>query len=44
MLNEDAGMRRTSPSLMVRLVVNGAHASKLPEVDASKIPAQPIAP
>jgi len=44
MLNEDAGMRKTSPSLMVRAVVNGAQAKRFPEVDASKMPAQPIDP
>ena len=37
-------MRNTSPSLIVRDVVNGAHASMLPPVDASKMAAQPIAP
>jgi len=33
-----------SPSLIDFDVVNGAQASKVPLVDASKIPAQPIVP
>ncbi len=37
-------MRSTSPSLMVRAVVNAAQANRLPDVDASKMPAQPIDP
>ena len=37
-------MRNTSPSLIVRDVVSGAHASILPLLDASKIAAQPIVP
>ena len=44
MLKDAAGMRKTSPSLMVRAVVSGAQANRLPEVDASKMPAQPIDP
>ena len=44
MLKDVAGMRKTSPSLMVRAVVKGAQASKLPDVLASKMPAQPTDP
>ena len=44
MLKDVAGMRKTSPSLMVRAVVNGAQANRLPEVLASKMPAQPTDP
>ena len=44
MLNEDAGMRKTSPSLVVRAVDSGAQAKRLPELDASNTPAQPIDP
>ena len=44
MLNEDAGMRSTSPELMVRAVDSGAQAKRLPVVLASKMPAQPIDP
>jgi hypothetical protein len=44
MLKDAAGMRKTSPSLMVRAVVNGAQAKRLPDVLASKMPAQPIDP
>jgi len=44
MLKDAAGMRSTSPSLMVRAVVSGAQANRLPLVDASKMPAQPIDP
>ena len=44
MLKDAAGMRKTSPSLMVRAVVSGAQAKRLPEVLASKMPAQPTDP
>ena len=37
-------MRKTSPSLMVRAVVNGDQAKRLPLLEASKMPAQPIDP
>jgi hypothetical protein len=43
-LKDDAGMRKTSPELIVRAVVSGAQAKRLPVVLASKIPAQPIDP
>jgi len=44
MLKDVAGMRKTSPSLMVRAVVSGAQAKRLPDVLASKMPAQPTDP
>jgi hypothetical protein len=44
MLKDVAGMRKTSPELMVRAVVNGAQAKRLPDVLASKMPAQPTDP
>jgi len=39
-----AGMRNTSPSLIVRDVVSGAQANMLPPVDASKIAACVMVP
>ena len=39
-----AGILKTSPSLIVLAVDNGAHASKLPAVLASNIPAHPTDP
>ena len=44
MVRLDAGMRNTSPSLMVRLVVSGAQASILPALDASNTAACVIVP
>ena len=44
MLKDVAGMRKTSPSLMVRAVVSGAQAKRFPVVLASKMPAQPTDP
>jgi hypothetical protein len=37
-------MRSTSPELIVRAVVKGAQAKRLPDVLASKMPAQPTDP
>ena len=44
MVKLDAGILKTSPSLMVLAVVSGAHASKVPTVLASNIPAHPTDP
>lgn len=44
MLKDVAGMRKTSPELIVRAVDSGAQANRLPVVLASKMPAQPIDP
>ena len=44
MLKDAAGMRSTSPELIVRAVVSGAQANRLPVVDASKMPAHPTDP
>lgn len=44
MLKDVAGMRKTSPELIVRAVDSGAQAKRFPPVEASKMPAQPIDP
>ena len=44
MLKDAAGMRSTSPELIVRAVVSGDQAKRFPPVDASKMPAQPTDP
>ncbi len=44
MVKLEAGIRNTSPSLIVLAVVKGAQASILPAVEASKIAAHPTDP